>query len=154
MRGLEGRSGEIAAAIEITLDAAPREMQHAVDAALIQRRPHGRRKFFSLGGPVDHHGANGEARHRQFTGSILAGEIKQRQPRAGKPLRRESREVIGVAVGRCYFGEAYGPCRLCAAAAHRQHRQSQQLPALRMIGERTRADPSQGPNWSEIRFVG
>ena len=94
-------------------------MQHAFDAALLQRRPYGGREFFGLGGPVDHHGANGQTRHRQFTGPVLAREIKQRLPRAGKTLGRESREVIRVAVGRCHVGEAGRPRGVRTAATHR-----------------------------------
>ena len=94
-------------------------MQHAVDAALLQRGPYGGREFCSLGGPVDHHGANGQTRHRQFTGSVLACEIKQRLPRAGKTLGRESCEVIRVAICRCHVGEAARPRGVRAAATHR-----------------------------------
>ncbi len=86
MHGLERRPDDVAAAIEVALDAAPGKMQHAVDAALLQRRPHRGRKCFGLGGAVDHHGADRRDPARPVRRSGPRRRDRAAAPRAGKAL--------------------------------------------------------------------
>ena len=100
------------------------------------------RKPRRLGGAIDHDGADGQSAcsaPARSPAAVLAGEIEQRQPRAGKALSGEPREIVRIAVGRDHIGKSGSARSLGAAPADRQHRQRQQFAAPGMARERARA---------------
>ena len=93
--GASARSSDAAArgASEIGLRAAAGEMQDAVERALAPAPPPpAARKALGLDRAIDHRGVHDAGRRRRdLAGAVLAGEIKQRQPRAAQAARAGDR---------------------------------------------------------------
>jgi hypothetical protein len=123
----------------VTVGAAPREMHHGIDRAVLERFYQGRRKLRG-NGTVDNTYFGGDPAYRQLSeeigGAILASQIQQRSVRISMLGDQRPHQIVHVATRGRYIREAGLARGLRAALANGEQRSLDQSFLRGIAGDR------------------